>query len=920
MEEEKKTAEKPVSPSSADAQVAAQEHGTGSIDFEGLKTLGKSDAIVPDPWPVRFGWGLLELLVQFGLFLAGIVLDILKALIQVVVGFVKGVYHIILAIGRFFRGWHRIFHEVDGAGKASFFFQGVGQFHYGQRVDGIIFFAVEILFVLFMVFFGGADIANLIPKTIEIVDVQTKQVVETATCLAPHYGQFYSNALPNSVFLLIRGLIAITIIVAYFIVYCKGIRAMYDDYQILHNFEFRQAHEDQLHVLRNRHHYEHINFEKDSAFSIKRKMRKEYGYSVLSSRYISYVPFKRIPYKKENVFSAGWDRLVARYYAHYSAWRKRIRAGRWSSIFAPYLEWEPKKRAPRYGLDVVEGETKASLIKFHHTYDKYNNYLSTTRDWGVEIAALKQNELLCQCVYAEDPISKANGDQPIPHDAKIKTSAIVTRIVGALELPLDIARDMGKIMAKGRKRGGDEGLKNAITSAYDYYSKELAEFVQAYRTDTLESVHNAEKAYGDYANLRPIYDKGEKAFKEELRNVYHLRDEEVEMIYQDYRLAIKSTDDVVEDIKAQLLYRQSHYHKIVALYETYPFHGQPIRFKREIKMYTDERFSTTVLSLPVLGAMAMCVIPLIFSIVIAFTNYDRNNTAGYFTWSNEAFQQFFGQNSMAGYSGAFMKLLGWTIVWAFFATFTNYIFGIILALLINKKGIALKKMWRTIFVITIAIPQFITLLTMNLLLSDNGAINGWLLQQSWYTAPNGLAHQLGFGYVEDGQWIATYFPFLSDSSHNAVWPKITLIVVNMWIGIPYTMLSTSGILMNIPDDLYESARIDGANAWTQFWKITMPYVLFVTGPSLLTTFIGNINNFNVIYFLTGGGPSVAGILSNANAGSTDLLITWLYKLTVNKFDYSTASVIGLGVFLICSFFSLIVYKRLGSTKNEEEFQ
>ena len=135
------------------------------------------------------------------------------------------------------------------------------------------------------------------------------------------------------------------------------------------------------------------------------------------------------------------------------------------------------------------------------------------------------------------------------------------------------------------------------------------------------------------------------------------------------------------------------------------------------------------------------------------------------------------------------------------------------------------------------------------------------------------------------------------------------------------MLSTSGILMNIPEDLYESSRIDGASPWTQFWKITMPYVLFVTGPSLLTTFIGNINNFNVIYFLTGGGPD-AQLAIQTPAGHTDLLITWLYKLTVtasNK-QYYLASAIGVIVFIICAFFSLIMYARMGSTQNEEEFQ
>ena len=84
------------------------------------------------------------------------------------------------------------------------------------------------------------------------------------------------------------------------------------------------------------------------------------------------------------------------------------------------------------------------------------------------------------------------------------------------------------------------------------------------------------------------------------------------------------------------------------------------------------------------------------------------------------------------------------------------------------------------------------------------------------------------------------------------------------------MLITSGILMNIPSDLYESARIDGAGPIAQFTKITLPYMLFVTGPYLITQFIGNINNFNVIFFLTGGDPSAQ--LPGVQYGKTDILV------------------------------------------------
>lgn len=127
--------------------------------------------------------------------------------------------------------------------------------------------------------------------------------------------------------------------------------------------------------------------------------------------------------------------------------------------------------------------------------------------------------------------------------------------------------------------------------------------------------------------------------------------------------------------------------------------------------------------------------------------------------------------------------------------------------------------------------------------------------------------------------------------------------------------------MNIPKDLYESARIDGAGPTTQFTKITMPYILFVTGPTLITSFIGNINNFNVIYFLTAGGPSVAR-LQNIQVGHTDLLITYIYKIvtSANNPMYSLASCIGIVVFVICSFFSIIMYNRSGAVQKEDQFQ
>ena len=143
-----------------------------------------------------------------------------------------------------------------------------------------------------------------------------------------------------------------------------------------------------------------------------------------------------------------------------------------------------------------------------------------------------------------------------------------------------------------------------------------------------------------------------------------------------------------------------------------------------------------------------------------------------------------------------------------------------------------------------------------------------------------------------------------------------VIIINMWVGIPYTMLMTSGILMNIPADLYEAARVDGASTLKMFFKITLPYVIFITTPYLISSFIGNINSFNTIFLLTGGGPTYTGY----QAGGTDLLVTWLYKVTIDQGSYNTGAVIGIFTFIITATITLITYRRSKAYNEEDTFQ
>ena len=322
--------------------------------------------------------------------------------------------------------------------------------------------------------------------------------------------------------------------------------------------------------------------------------------------------------------------------------------------------------------------------------------------------------------------------------------------------------------------------------------------------------------------------------------------------------------------------------------------------KDDLRAMVDKEFHKTLLTLPSLGIIVFTLLPIFFMILVAFTNYDANHNGvsnALFGWAGmDNFKQLFTWSSGGNsFSATFGEILLWTLIWAFFATFTNYFLGLVVAMLINKKGIKFKKVWRTILVMSIAIPQFISLLYVN----------------NMFTYPDGIINEIikFFG--------AEPVHFLDDQA-SPLTARVTVIIINIWIGIPYLMLVTTGILMNIPADLYESASIDGANVFQQFTKITLPYMLFVTGPYLLTSFTGNMNNFNVIYLLTGGAPHPQTMTNGA--GQTDLLITWLYSLTMVDSNYSLGAVLGIMVFIIVAVISLIVYNILPSTKNEEEFQ
>ena len=333
-------------------------------------------------------------------------------------------------------------------------------------------------------------------------------------------------------------------------------------------------------------------------------------------------------------------------------------------------------------------------------------------------------------------------------------------------------------------------------------------------------------------------------------------------------------------------------------------------FLEDVNSYKNEKFYVTLLTLPVLGVVVFTIIPLLILILVAFTNYDQQHMppTQLFTWTGFTnFVSLFSSGGLTitfGYS--FVRILAWTLIWAVFATFTTYIGGILMSLLINNKRTKIKKVWRTIFMVTIAVPQFVSLLLVRNFFADGGIVNA-------FCSAVGLTD-----FLRDIGLISTsYIPFLSSPG----WAHVMIIIINIWVGVPYQMLIATGVLMNLPEDQVESARIDGARKFQIFRHITMPYVLFVTGPALVTDFVKNINNFNVIYLLTQDVYTTTNqALANSQAKETDLLVTWLFRLTQEYYNYKMAAVIGIIVFVLCSAFTLIAFNRMIKGNREEEYQ
>lgn len=317
----------------------------------------------------------------------------------------------------------------------------------------------------------------------------------------------------------------------------------------------------------------------------------------------------------------------------------------------------------------------------------------------------------------------------------------------------------------------------------------------------------------------------------------------------------------------------------------------PMTFKETFDSLYENGFPY-LLIIPAYLAMAFAIVfPVVVTLFIAFTNYDFRHIPPQKLLDWVGFKNFINMVQLSTFRKAFGSVLSWTFIWTFAASTLQIVIGVATAIIANQNFIKFKRLFGVIFLLPWAVPAFISIMSFGNFFNDSiGAMNIQVLPFIEKLLPF-----LDFGIV----------PWKTD----ATFTKIAVIMVQGWLGFPYIYVLVSGILQSIPADLYEAATVDGATSWQKFRQITLPMILAVAAPTFISQYTFNFNNFSIIYLFNNGGPGSVG----GGAGATDILISWIYKLTTQTSpQFSMASAVTLVISLIVISVSLISFKRFNA--------
>ena len=269
------------------------------------------------------------------------------------------------------------------------------------------------------------------------------------------------------------------------------------------------------------------------------------------------------------------------------------------------------------------------------------------------------------------------------------------------------------------------------------------------------------------------------------------------------------------------------------------------------------------------------IAPILFQIWMSFTNYTNKNLLHndpQFVGLNNYIRVL--QNNLNLVNYDFWRMLLFNIFWAISNVFFHVTIGVSVALLLNRKRLFGKRFYRAIFLIPWAMPAFVvSLIWRNMYNTDFGAINQLIGQPIPWLETSAVDITPIF-----------FLPFLPLAYY-------AVLITNVWLGWPFMSVVATGALQSVPQDMYEAAEIDGATKWQQFWNITVPMIRPAMVPAIMLGTIWTFNQFNVIYFITQGGPY----------GKTDILVTQGYKMVNQQYLYGVAS-----AFFVIVFFILLV--------------
>lgn len=303
-----------------------------------------------------------------------------------------------------------------------------------------------------------------------------------------------------------------------------------------------------------------------------------------------------------------------------------------------------------------------------------------------------------------------------------------------------------------------------------------------------------------------------------------------------------------------------------------------------------------MLTIPAYLVMLFAILfPVLVTIFISFTNYDFYHIppANLVDWVG--FETFASIFSLSTYRDTFFEVFSWTVIWTVSATTLQLVLGILTAVVLNQPFIKGKRIFGVILLLPWAVPAFITIMSFSNMFNDSvGAINSQVIP---------FINNLPFVDIPAIAW-----------KTNPFWTKIAIIAIQGWLGFPYIYVLVSGILQSIPSDWYEASVIDGATSVQKFRYITLPQIFAVAAPIFVTQYTGNFNNFSMIYLFNEGGPGSVG----SGAGSTDILISWIYKLTTGQSpQFNIASAVTLIISAVVITISMLIFSRTRAFEMED---